>query len=179
MANPIDGGMVSPPPPNPEGRSMSGGSDFNRLTGAGMPAGVGQMQQGQGGAPSHAETSVAIRHFMMVIDELKELWKNEALGRTDMKSQIIDGVTGLVAKRMMSAASAVQVLADVPSDPIAQRKWVKQMLAQTVQAQNGVLNHHVAGHAPTLDWATESQHQTSSPDDHLQTMEGLAGRYRR
>jgi hypothetical protein len=58
MAGPFESGSESPPPPNPEGRSMGGGgSDFNRLTGAGMPIG-GQMQPASAGqgAPSHAGT---------------------------------------------------------------------------------------------------------------------------
>jgi hypothetical protein len=52
------------------------------------------------------------------------------------------------------------------------------MLRQTIATQNNVLHHHVNGHPATPDWGQESQHQPGSVDDHMATMEGLAGRYR-
>ena len=115
---------------------------------------------------------------MAIVDELQVLQKNPSLGRSNAKDQIIDGVSSLVGKRMMSPANAVPLLADVPDDPLMQRKWVMAKLQQTVAAQNNVLHHHVMGNQPTLDWAQESQHQAGSADDHMQTIEGLAGRYR-
>ena len=51
------------------------------------------------------------------------------------------------------------------------------MIAKTVHAQNAVLDHHVAGNPGTLEWAQESQHAAYDPDDHLNTMQGLAGNY--
>lgn len=129
-------------------------------------------------APSHQETVAALRHFMRIVDELQKLEKNPALGRSNMKDPIIDGVSSLVADRMLSAADAIPLLASVPDDPLQQRKWMQKMLQQTIHAQNSVLTHHVAAHPATLDWAQEKQHQAGSMDDHMQTMSGLAGRYR-
>lgn len=171
MASPLEPGMTSPPPPRPEG-----GSDFNALTHGGNALMMPRPQQTA--APSHAQTTAALKHFMTIIDELQKLEKNEALGRSDMKSAIVDGVTDLVASRMISAPNAVSLLAGVPDEPLQQRKWVKQMMAQTIQAQNNVLDHHTMSHPGTLDWKTESQHQAGSIDDHMQTMAGLAGHYR-
>jgi hypothetical protein len=137
-----------------------------------------QQQQQQMPAPNHQETVAALRHFMAIVDRLKTLAKDPALGRSDCKSQIIDGMTSLVAERMMSAPQAVAQLGNVPADPAGQRKWVAQMLQQTITAQNNVLDHHVAAHPATFDWEHESQHQPGSSDDHMQTMTGLAGRYK-
>jgi hypothetical protein len=169
MAHPLDPGSTSPAPPNPNpGQNQS----VNALM---MP---GVMPRRRMPAPSHTETVGALRHFMAIVDELQVLEKNPALGRTDCKAAMIDGVTKLVSERMISPANAVSQLANIPSDPLAQRKWVKQMLQQTIAAQNNVLDHHIAGHAPTLDWKTESQHPPYNPDDHLETMSGLMGHYR-
>jgi hypothetical protein len=132
VANPLDGGpRVSPPAPNPDaGRS---GSNFNALTG-GNALMVPQRQQ-QMPAPDHQQTCAALHHCMTIVDELQKLKKNPSLGRSNIKGVIIDGVSDLVARRMISPANAVPLLAGVPEDPIAQRKWTQQMLQQTVDAQ--------------------------------------------
>jgi hypothetical protein len=173
MAHPLDGGMVSPPAPNPNPDRRS----YNALTG-GSNALMMPQQQRRMPAPGHQETVAALRHFMAIIDELQVLLKNPSLGRSDMKDPITDGVIKLVGERMISPANAVPILADIPADPLQQRKRVQQMLQQTVAAQNNVLHHHVMGNPGTLDWATESQHQAGSMDDHMQTMAGLADTYR-
>jgi hypothetical protein len=162
----------SPPPaPNPDaGPHASAMPGQNALM---MPQPRRQMA-----APNHRQVVAALRHFMTIVDELQTLEKNPALGRSSIKSEIIDGTMKLVAERMLSAASAVSLLANVPEDPIRQRKWVQETLQQTIQAQNNVLDHHAAGNHGTLDWATESQHAPYNSDDHLSIMEGLAGNYR-
>jgi hypothetical protein len=173
LANPLEPGMVSPPPPQPDaGR----GSDFNALTQGGNA--LMQRPQQRMPAPSHSQTVAALKHFMMIIDELQKLEKNDALGKSDVHGLIIDGVTGLVGERVLSAPNAVSLLAGVPDDPLQQRKWVKQMMAQTIQAQNNVLAHHAMSHPGTLDWNIEKQHSPYNADDHMQTMEGLGAHYR-
>jgi hypothetical protein len=52
---------------------------------------------------------------------------------------------------MLSAASCQYWLTS-REDPLQQRKWIQQMLTQTTNAQNNVLDHHVAAHPSTLDW---------------------------
>jgi hypothetical protein len=129
-------------------------------------------------APSHKETVAALRHFMAIVDGLKTLANNPALGRSDMKDPIIDAVTSLVMHRMLKSAEAVIQLSTVPAEPGKQKQWVMEKLQQAIQAQNNVLDHHSMSHHGTLDWATESQHEAYDPDDHLSTMEGLMGHYK-
>lgn len=138
------------------------------------PQAQGQMPA----VPNHQETVAVLRHTMRIVDELQILDKNPSLGRSDVRSQIIDGVSKLVGDRLLKAADAIPLLADVPTEPLMQRKWVQQMLKQTVDAQNNVLSHHVAGNPATLDWAQEQQHQAGPVDDHMDTLSGLTGRYR-
>jgi hypothetical protein len=166
MANALTGGGLPPIPRHDQRPPQSV-----------QPAPATPAQQ-QMPAPNHQETVAALRHFMAIVDRLKTLAKDPALGRSDCKSQIIDGMTSLVAERMMSAPQAVAQLGNVPADPVGQRKWVNQMLQQTITAQNNVLDHHVAAHPATFDWDQESQHQPGSVDDHMQTMSGLGERYR-
>jgi hypothetical protein len=176
MAHPLDIGMTSPPPPRPDaGQQQQQMAPRNALMGGNA---LMNPQPRQMPAPSHIQTVAAIRHFMAIIDELQVLEKNPDLGRTNCRGAIIDGVSKLVAERMLSPANAVIQLAKIPDDPLLQRKAIQQMLQQTIQAQNNVLDHHVATHPATLDWAHESQHQAGSMDDHMATMEGLAGHYR-
>jgi hypothetical protein len=171
MANPLAGGL--PPTPRPDPQPPQAPSFTNALA---MPP--QQPQQQMPAAPSHQQTVAALRHFMAIVGELKTLYKKPDLGKTDMRSAIIDGTTKLVSERVITAASAVSQLTSVPDEPAAQRKWVQQMLNQTIAAQNGVLDHHAAGNHGTLDWSTESQHPEYDPDNHFQAMEGLAGNYR-
>ena len=169
MANPIDGGMVSPPAPRADaGQSNALMAPVNALAQPGP----------QAPAPSHAQTCAALRHFSAVMGELHKLSKNPDLGRSDVKGLVIDSVSKLVAQRVLTPASAVVELSSVPEDPLAQRKWVKGMMQKTAQAQNAVLDHHVAGTPGSLDWATESQHAPYNSDDHHSIMTGLAGNYR-
>jgi hypothetical protein len=175
MANALQGGMPPIPVSDQQPPPQPAPSFTNALA---MPSPASQPQQQQMPAPNHQETVAALRHFMVIVDKLKTLAKDPALGRSDCKGAIIDQMTSLVAERMMSAPQAVAQLGNVPADPPGQRKWVNQMLQQTVAAQNNVLDHHVAAHPATLDWAQESLHQPGSIDDHMRTMEGLAGQYR-
>jgi hypothetical protein len=175
MPNALQGGM--PPVPRPDQQPPQTAQAPSFTNALAMPSQASQPPAQQMPAPSHLETVAALRHFMAIIGRLKTLSKDPALGRSDCKMQIIDGMTSLVAERMMSAPQAVAQLGNVPSDPPGQRKWVNQMLQQTISAQNNVLDHHVAAHPATLDWAQESQHQPGSVDDHMQTMTGLGARY--
>ena len=129
-------------------------------------------------APSHGHTVAALRHFHSIVAELKTLLANPDLGKSDLKSEIIDGASKLVAARIITPANAVQQLSSVPENPRQQRQWVMQSLQQTIAASNNVLDHHAAGHHGSLDWATESQHPEFGEDNHFQAMEGLTAQYR-
>jgi hypothetical protein len=157
--------ISTPPPPQ-----ISGGqSQQNALM---MP------QPRQMAVPTHAQTVAALRHFSAIAGELKTLRDNPALGKSNIKSEIIGSVSSLVAERVLTPASAVVELSNVPEDPFKQRAWIMMMLQQTIKAQNGVLDHHTMGTPGSLDWATESQHAPYNSDDHHSIMEGLAGNYR-
>lgn len=175
MKNPLMSGSPPIPRPNPQPPQPARALSFTNALA--MPSQAPQMSQPQMPAPSHQQTVAAIRHFMAIIDELQALEKDPSLGRADCKMQIIDGFSKLVAARMISSGTAVAQLTRIPADPLGQRKWMKQMLQQTIAAQNNVLDHHVATHPATLDWAQESQHQPGSMDDHMRTMDGLSQSY--
>lgn len=157
MANPLEIGSESPPPPNPQGGNVLQGTPAQPQA---MPA-----------PPTHAQTVAALRHFDAIKGELKTLWDDPALGKSDVKKQAIDGVAKLVAERFMSAADAVIQLSQFPTDPLQQRKFVQKQLLQVHQAEQGILAHHAAG------FAGQGPQPTPSSDNHMDTMAALQSAY--
>lgn len=171
MANPLEIGSVSPPAPlqdAPQNQSAQNG-----LQQGGPP----QPQQAPPPPPTHEQTVAALRHFDAIKGELTPLLANPALGKSDMKSQIIDGVTKLVSERIISAATAVQQLSQVPTDPLQQRKYLTQMMQQTMQAENAIVEHHRNTNLGSGDWATEAAKHTGNPDNHMEDMKALQANY--
>jgi hypothetical protein len=158
MANPLEIGSESPAPPNPD-------------AGNALQQGAPQQPQQAPAPPDHAQTVAALRHFDAIKGELSVLLENPSLGKSDMKSAVIDGVTKLVSERIISPAQAVIQLSQVPTDPIQQRKWLQAQMIQTVQAERAIIAHHAmgfAGHGPEL---------TPSADSHMDTMAALQNNY--
>lgn len=173
MANPLETGAMPPPAPAqdaPVQNSLQQGAPPQSA-----PAGPGAAPPPP--PPSHAQTVAALRHFHAITDEVQHILKDPAVGKSDLKSKIIDGVTKLVSERMISPAQAVVQLSSVPSDPIKQRQWLQTVLQQTVQAANAIVDHHAAGHDGTLDHAQESQMAHPSHDEHMNNMSALESLY--
>lgn len=139
-----------------------------------MPPGA---QQKPPPAPTHAQTVAALRHFDAIKKELTVLVSNPALGKSNLKSQIIDGTSSLVAERVMPASQAVPLLASVPEDPIQQRKWVQQHLMNTIQSEHAIVEQHRNTNLGSGDWATESQQHNTNPDNHMDDMKALGDQY--
>ena len=125
-------------------------------------------------APSHAQTVAGLRHFQALEHELTILAKNPALGKTSIKSSIIDGVTKLVADQFMSPSQAVIELGTVPEKPFDQKMWVQQHLTAINAAQNAVLDHHRSAFSGAPD---EAAGGPGSPDAHAADISGLMGHY--
>jgi hypothetical protein len=158
MANPLEIGSESPPPPNPN-------------AGNALQQGAPQQPQQAPAPPTHEQTVAALRHFDAIKGELSVLLNNPSLGKSDLKSGIIDGVTKLVSERIISPAQAVIQLSQVPTDPIQQRKFLQQQMAQTVQAELTIIAHHAQG------YAGQGPMPTPSADDHMDHMAALQSNY--
>src|SRR6185312_14732617 len=94
--------------------------------------------------PTHEQTVAALRHFDAIKREIGLVLKNPALGKSDVKSQIIDGVTRLVAEGFMPATAAVDELSKVPSNPLQQMHWAQAQMANARNAENTILDHYGA-----------------------------------
>ena len=129
------------------------------------------MMPAQAPAPSHGMTVATLRHFQAIMTQLKTLLTNPELGKTDQKSNIIDGVTKLVADRMMAPNSAVQTLATVPDRPFEQRAWAIKQMQQASQARDTVLAHHAAA------FAGQGPQQAPDIDGHMAAMNGVMQQY--
>jgi hypothetical protein len=140
--------------------------------GAPQPQPQPQPQQQTAPAPTHLQTVAALRHFDLIERELTGLLADPDLGKADMKSKIIDGATKLVASGVMTPATAVIQLGQVPDRPFDQKVFLEKQLAETVQHANDVLDHHGAAFAGQ-DWNGPDY----STDDHQSIISGLAGHY--
>lgn len=143
MPNPLEAMAGPPPAPQPDAQQMMPG-EGNALAAPQAQPQPGQAPQQQMPAPSRAQTLSALRHFRAIEGELTPLLKDPELGKSTLKSKIIDGVTKLVSQRMMTPAQAVMQLATVPDKPLDQRKWVQDHYDQTMQARDYVLDHYRA-----------------------------------
>jgi hypothetical protein len=112
-------------------------------------------------APTHDQTVTALRHFQAILSELRTLLKNPELGRSDVKSDIIDLMTRLVANRMVPATSAVEQLSKVPDRPYDQKKAVEWMYDQTMQARDAIVSHHA------LAFAGAPPQEAPDANDHM------------
>jgi hypothetical protein len=122
-------------------------------------------------APSHNMTVATMRHMYAIMSSLKTLIANPDLGKTDMKDAIIEGMTKLVADRMIPPAEAVTTLASVPDRPFLQKQWAMKQLQQADAARNIVLAHHAAA------FAGQAPQPTPSPDNHMADMAGVGAQY--
>lgn len=173
MPNALSNGTLPPAPQQDGGNGLQAGAPA-----AGPGAIPGGAPAPPPPPPSHEQTVAALRHFDAIKGELVALLQDPAAGRSDLKSKIIDGVTKLVSERMISAPQAVQQLAQVPSDPLAQRKWMQTMLAQTVQAENNVLDHYGHGNPSLGDVAGHFAGRSGgNRDDHMEHMKALHANY--
>ena len=127
-------------------------------------------------APTHGQTVAALRHFDAIQTELAALLKEPAVGKSNIKSKIIDGMTRLVANRILTPGAAVAQLSSVPEEPFQQKKWIQTHLVQAVVAKVKVLGDHGRAFGGIPEHMVD---KTSSPDDHLADMQGVMGHYRR
>ena len=161
-----------PPAPNMPGSALTAGAAPAMAAMAPQQAQspMAAQQPPQAPAPTHGQTVAALRHFTAIQNELETLLKDPAIGKSDIRSAIIDGTTKLVAGRIIKPAEAVTQLGTVPDRPFEQRAWVQQHLASIMQARNAVLDHHRAAFAGAPD-----VNQTANPDDHMKDMAALVG----
>lgn len=123
-------------------------------------------------APTHAQTVAALRHFSALEQQLEKALVEPDLGKADLKSKVIDGMTTLVANRIISPAEAVSQLATFPQRPFDQKKWIENHVAQIDQARDAILDHHRQAFAGANEDEVAGGPQPS-PDDHMATMAGL------
>lgn len=175
MGNPLSSALsVNPPAPEMPTQQSGPGNGSALMPPMPQPQ-PSAPQQGQGPQlpppPSHAQTVTALRHFGALESELTKLMKSPELGKDDLRSDVIDAMTRLVAKGIVPAAGAVKDLGTFPEKPFDQRTWVNQHFQNVVQAQTMILAHHAQG-GPNVP-ADEP-----TADSHQGTMNALQARYK-
>ena len=183
MANPLQRGNVPPPPPDLSERGAQPQSPMGPMPSNPMMVGASLQpnpaaapQAPVAPAPTHSQTVAGLRHFGALLGELETLRANPNLGKADIKKDIIEGVTKLVADQFMTADKAVAELGTVPERPYEQKMWVMNHLANVMRAAAGMLDHHRAAFPGSLDYAQESA-MAADPNNHSADMDGLMGHY--
>ena len=174
MTNALNNSTVpAAPPVEPQpGPRAGGGGNALRASAGAQPVAPPQRPQ-----ITHGQAVAALRHFSAVSRELEQLMKDPELGRSSMKSKIIDSTTKLVAQRIITPAAAATQLGTLPSEPPLQRKWVQQHLVQAATAMNAVLDHHAGSNEGSGDYQIESARSQYRGDDHMRDMAALMSGY--
>ena len=157
-----------PGPAPPMGSPMANGAGPG-----GMPPQAQGGAQPQAPAPSHQQTVAALRHFDAIEKQLTTALQDPDVGRSDIKSKVIDGMTRLVADGIFTPAQAVKELGSFPEKPFDQKGWLMQHLQQTVQAATMVLHDHQTAFAGQAVDTTPPD-----PAQHTDMIQGLAQHYR-
>lgn len=176
MANSF--GTETPPAPSPGGgNALTSGSAPTAPTPPAAQAGQAPQQPAP---PTHAQTIAALRHFDAIKKELSILANDPALGKSSVKSKVIDGVLRLVAGGMMTTVGAVDELSKVPTEPLLQMKWVKTMYQQAQQAEDGILDHYGATqpHFGTVADHFAATQDMANPSDHMDHLTALGANYK-
>ncbi len=171
------GGPPPAPNPTPQATQPSAMSMAASPMAPGAPSSAPSQQQPAPQPPpppSHAQTVAALRHFTAIETETKKLLKNPDCGKSNMHSAIIDGMTSLVARGIMTAPEAVKQLGQVPDKPFDQKKWLENAFAQAVQGQTAILALHQHG---VMNGMPNDQ-TSPSPDDHQQHISGLMSQFK-
>jgi hypothetical protein len=135
---------------------------------AGSPGGPQPQQAQPPIPPSHAQTVAALRHFTAIEKETQTLLKNPDCGKADIRSAIIDGMTGLVSRGIVTPSDAVKELGSVPDKPFDQKKWLEMHFTQATQAQTAMLSMHQMG-----SLGQPPDDSKPNTDDHQNIMSGL------
>lgn len=123
--------------------------------------------------PSAAQTIAAMRHFHQIEMTIEKLMMEPETGKADMKSEVIDAVTRLVANGFMSPAEAVSQLGTFPERPFDQKKWLEQHYMDVISSAEAVLAHHGAAFQ-----GQDIQAEAPAMDKHLGIMSGLMAQYK-
>lgn len=159
--------LSSPPVPNPDAQPGALQGTPGPMPAGAPPAGAPMQVPPQMPAPTHAQTVAALRHFAAIGKQLEIALKDPDLGKADIKSKVIDGMTTLVGSRMISPGQAVSQLSTFPERPFEQKQWLMDHMNQITQARDHILGHH------GVAFAGGGPEAAPSADSHMDDVSGM------
>ena len=167
----------SPDPPGVQGSS-----------GTGQEAGLGNaMQQPGGGAapggamvpPSHHETVAMLQHITAFDRRWRQILSNPEIGKTNVRGQVMDAFADLMADDYCTLPQVMGALKTLPTDPLEQKQWLEQHVANDQKAMATVLDHYGTSRPPAGSYEDEmAAAQQEPPASRSDLVNGVVGRYK-
>lgn len=124
--------------------------------------------------PTHEQAVAGYHRAQEIKQRMGKILDDPRAGHANIRPLVLDAGATLVGERIMSLAELMRGLSDFPGadNPLAQKQWVRHLVAVNSMAQRKLLMDHRAANAP------DYQHGTHwSADKHSDHMAGLMTHY--
>lgn len=165
----------SPPDDDPSlsGRDQAAGGAIQSLMQGGKP----DVPQGGMPAPTHEQTVAALRHLAMFQKEFGKILSLPDVGKVDIKGPVLEMMADVMGDGLVTLPQVMNQLKNFPMEPLQQRQWVEQHLANAQQAAQAILQQHAMSKGPLGPWEIENAARGGS-SDHIAMMSGLVNQYK-
>lgn len=167
----------SPEPPDVQGSSGTApGSGLDSVlqkpNGGGAPSDAMQP-------PSHHETVAVLQHISAFNQRWKEILSEPDVGKANVRGQIMDVMADMIADDYVTLPQVMTQLKTLPTEPLEQKQWLEQHVANGMQAMAAVRQHYLGSRPPMGSFEDEMAATRQAPDvDRSQLVNGLMGRYK-
>lgn len=163
----------SPEPPDVQG--ASGSAQGSPLDGA-------MQQKGQQGGsfqmPNHHETVAVLQHIGAFDQRWKQILSDPEIGKANVRGQIMDAMADLMNDEYCTLPQTMNLLKTLPTDPLEQKQWLEQHVANDQKAMAAILQHHASGQPPPGSWEDETAAAGQQPGERADLVNGVMGRYK-
>jgi hypothetical protein len=95
-------------------------------------------------APTAAQTAAALRRLNAVADAMRTVLQNPDLGQKNVRPQIMDQASRLLAAKVISLPELMNEVAKIGDDPLVQKSQVAAIFNGARAAAASVIDHHGA-----------------------------------
>jgi hypothetical protein len=125
-------------------------------------------------APTSEQTIAGYHRAQEIKQRMAKVLANPKAGHDNIRPLVLEAGADLIGSKVMTLAALMKGLSDFPGadNPLAQKQWVRHLIAVNSFAQRKLLMDHRAANPP------DYQHGTPwSADDHDDQMAALMAHY--